>query len=202
MFGSNDKEFFDTFTAMAVRIHEAAGVLLEMMRDFERPKESAHRIESLEHECDKLTHELVRKLNRTFITPFDREDIHDLVTKLDDVIDFIDNTANRMISYELAAPPPEMAPLADVLVRQTAVLKDAVANLRKPDHIMEKCIQIHTLESEGDRVFHAGIARIFTGSADAIEIIKHKDLLEALETATDKCEDAANVIEAIMLKNA
>ncbi len=202
MFGSRDREFYDTFTALAGKIHDAATLLLDMMRRYERPEESAHRIKSLEHECDQLTHDLVRKLNGTFITPLDREDIHDLATKMDDVIDFIDNTANRMISYGLAAPPPEMAPLADVLQRQTAVLKDAVSNMKKTDHILEKCVEIHKLENEGDRVFHEGIARIFTGCGDAIEIIKHKDLLEALETATDKCEDAANVLEAIMLKNA
>jgi predicted phosphate transport protein (TIGR00153 family) len=202
MFGSNDKEFFDTFSALAEKIHAAAGLLLDMMRRFERPEESAHRIKALEHECDLLTHDLVKKLNRTFITPFDREDIHDLATKLDDVMDFIDNTANRMTSYSLAAPPPEMAPLADILHRQTGVLRDAVGNLKRTDHILEKCVEIHTLENEGDRIFHEGIARLFKGKDNAIEIIKHKDVLEALETATDKCEDAANVLEGILLKNA
>jgi predicted phosphate transport protein (TIGR00153 family) len=162
----------------------------------------ALRIKSLEHECDELTHALVLKLNKTFITPFDREDIYNLATKLDDVMDYIDNTSNRMISYNIKSPPPEMAPLADVLHRQTAVLKDAAANLRNSDHIIQKCVEIHTLENEGDRVFHEGIARIFNGGAQAIDIIKHKDLLEALETATDKCEDAANVIETITVKNA
>lgn len=202
MFGSNDKVFFDTFRHLSEKIHTAAGLLLEMMKRWERPEETALRIKHLEHECDELVHVLVRKLNKTFITPFDREDIYNLATKLDDVMDFIDNTSNRMISYNIKSPPPEMAPLADVLHRQTAVLKDAVTNLGNPDHIIQKCVEIHTLENEGDRVFHEGIARIFNGGAQAIDIIKHKDLLEALETATDKCEDAANVIETITVKNA
>ncbi len=202
MFGSNDKEFFDTFASLAEKIHAASGLLLEMAQRYERPQESARRIKALEHECDQLVHDLVRKLNRTFITPFDREDIHDLATKLDDVMDFIDTTANRMISYKLASVSPVIAALADVLNRQAAVLKDAVQNMRKSDHILDKCIEIHSLENEGDRVFHEGIARMFDGSPDAIDIIKEKDVLETLETATDKCEDAANVLEGIVLKNA
>jgi len=202
MLGSNDKEFFDTFGALAEKIHSASGLLLEMMRKYDRPQESAHRIKALEHECDQLVHDLVRKLNKTFITPFDREDIHDLATKMDDVMDFIDTTANRMISYNILVPPPELSALADVLHRQTAVLKEAVASMRKSDHIIEKCVEIHSLENEGDRVFHDGIARMFLSPTNAIEIIKEKDVLETLETATDKCEDAANVLEGIMLKNA
>jgi len=202
MFGSNEKEFFSTFSSLAEKIHSASGVLLEMMKKYERPQESAHRIKDLEHECDQLVHDLVRKLNRTFITPFDREDIHDLATKMDDVMDFIDTTANRMISYNMTAAPPEMAALADVLHRQTGVLKAAVASMRKADHIIEKCVEIHSLENEGDRVFHEGIARMFSSPTSAIEVIKEKDVLETLETATDKCEDAANVLEGIMLKNA
>lgn len=202
MFGLNDKAFFNTFSAMAEKIHVAAGLLLDMMKHYERPGESALRIKALEHECDDLTHALVRKLNQTFLTPFDREDIYALATKLDDVMDAIDTTANRMISYNFTAPPPEMAPLADILLRQTAVLKEMMTDLKKTDWIVEKCVEVHTLENEGDRVFHEGIARIFSGSDSAIEIIKHKDLLEILERATDTCEDAANVLETITLKNA
>ena len=203
MLGSKDKEYFDTFASMAGKIHDAARLLLEMVQHYERPQESALRIKALEHECDEMTHNLVRRLNRTFITPFDREDIHDLATKLDDVIDFIDTTANRMASYNLVSPPQEMVRMADVLVRQTLVLKEAISNLRKSDHILEKCIEIHTLENEGDRIFHEGLARLFNAPGhDAILLIKEKDILETVETATDMCEDVANVLEAIMLKNA
>jgi predicted phosphate transport protein (TIGR00153 family) len=203
MLRSKDKIFFDTFTALSDKIHSAAVLLHEMMRRYDRPQESAARIKALEHECDAMTHKLVKALNATFITPFDREDIHDLATRLDDVIDFIDNTADRMISYRIASPPPEMERMADVLVRQTSILRDAVGNLRKTDHILEKCLEIHRLENEGDRIFHEGIGRMFSGkNTDPIEIIKEKDILQTVEQATDKCEDAANVLEAIMLKNA
>jgi len=204
MFGSKDKEYFDTFSALAGKIHEGANLLHEMMRNYDRPQESARRIKALEHECDQITHNLVKMLNKSFITPFDREDIHDLATKLDDVIDFIDTTADRMTFYNLTSPPPEMLGMADVLVRQTAVLKEAIANLRTSDHILEKCVEIHALESEGDRIFHEGLARLFnkTRKEDAIELIKEKDVLETVETATDMCEDVANVLEGIILKNA
>jgi len=203
MLGSKDKEYFDTFASLAGKIHDAAKLLFEMTQHYERPLESARRIKALEHECDEMTHDLVRKLNRSFITPFDREDIYDLATKLDDVIDFIDTTADRMTAYHMTSPPPEMVRMADVLVRQTAVLKAAVSNLRKPEHTLEKCIEIHALENEGDRIFHEGLARLFnTKEIDAIALIKEKDVLETVETATDMCEDVANVLEGIMLKNA
>jgi uncharacterized protein len=203
MFGNKDKEYFETFASLASKIHDAAKLLFDMMQHYDRPQESARRIKDLEHECDEITHGLVRRLNQTFITPFDREDIYDLATKLDDVIDNIDTTADRMSAYKLTTPPPEMIRMADVLVRQTLVLKEAVSNLRKSDHILEKCIEIHSLENEGDRVFHEGLARLFSSKdIDAIALIKEKDVLETVETATDMCEDVANVLEGIMLKNA
>jgi len=202
MFGSNDKKFFEAFNTLAEKIVLGAGLLHEMMEKWDRPEETAHRIKALEHECDEITHDLMRRLNRTFITPFDREDIHDLASKLDDVMDFIDNTANRMVVYRFQAPPPEMAAISDVLMRQSAVLREAVANVKQADHILAKCIEIHSLENEGDRIFHSGIARLFSSVTDPIEVIKQKDLLETVEKATDKCEDAANVLESIMLKNA
>ena len=202
MFGSGDRKFFEAFDTMSAKIHDAAGILLEMMKKFDRPEEYAHRIKALEHECDSLTHDLVRRLNKTFITPLDREDIHGLATKLDDVIDLIDNTADRTIVYNFTTPPPEMEQMADILHRQTATLMDAVKNMRKPDHLLQKCREIHALESEGDRVFHLGMGRLFDSVTDPIEVIRQKDILETIERATDKAEDAAVVLEGISLKNA
>ena len=202
MIGSGDRKFFDAFNTLSEKMHEASGLLLEMMKEYARPEESAHRIKSLEHECDRVTADLIRRCHKTFITPLDREDIHSLATKLDDVMDLIDNTADRMIYYGFKAPPPEMEQMADILRRQTAVLKEAVGQLRKTDHILEKCGEIHALESQGDRVFHEGIARLFNSVPDPIEVIKQKDILQTVERATDLAQEAAVVLEGISLKNA
>ena len=197
-----NEQFFDLFALSASNIRVAAEQLLNMVQDFSDVEEKAKRLRDVESEGDTLTHNIIEYLNSSFITPFDREDIHDLASKLDDVMDFIDNTANRMIAYKFDAPPPEMGAISDVLLRQAGVLKEAVDNLRQTDHILAKCIEIHSLENEGDRIFHQGITRIFGSMTDPIELIKHKDLLETVEKATDKCEDAANVLETIMIKNA
>ena len=204
MFGflSNDKAFFSIFADLAGKIHEASGLLKSMVETGERPEEYASRIKSVEHECDELTHELVRKLNSSFITPFDREDIHDLAVKLDDVVDEIDSTADRLVAFAVARTWPQIASLADVLHRQTKVIKNAVGNLSKHDHILDRCVEIHMLENEGDRLFHQGLVHLFQQMKDPIELLKQKEIIEKVEHATDRCEDVANVLEAIVLKSA
>ncbi|HKY32650.1 MAG TPA: DUF47 family protein [Candidatus Polarisedimenticolia bacterium] len=204
MFGflSNDKAFFGIFRDLAERIDEAAGLLRTMVSTGDNPEEYAARIKAVEHQCDELTHDLVRKLNSTFITPLDREDIHDLAVKLDDVVDLIDSTADRMVAFRVAWTSSEVHGLTDVLQRQTQVIRKAVAHLGKPDSILDRCVEIHTLENEGDRLFHAGLVRIFEEVKDPIELLKQKEIIEKVEHATDRCEDVANVLEAIMLKNA
>ncbi|HZI94891.1 MAG TPA: DUF47 family protein [Patescibacteria group bacterium] len=204
MFGflSNDKAFFDIFADMADKINEAAGLLKAMVETAERPEEYAARIKHVEHQCDELTHNLVRKLNSTFITPLDREDIHDLAVKLDDVVDLIDSTADRMVAFRIKGTSVEVHGLTDVLRRQTEVIKLAVTNLGRTDKILDRCIEIHSLENEGDRLFHKGLVRLFSEVKDPIELLKQKEIIEKIEHATDRCEDVANVLEGIMLKNA
>ena len=204
MFGflSNDKAFFDIFADLAGKINEADGLLKAMVDTAERPDEYAARIKHVEHQCDELTHNLVRKLNSTFITPIDREDIHDLAVKLDDVVDLIDSTADRMVAFRVTGTSQEVHGLTDVLRRQTEVIKLAVANLSKTDKILDRCIEIHSLENEGDQLFHAGLVRLFQEVKDPIELLKQKEIIEKIEHATDRCEDVANVLEGIMLKNA
>ena len=204
MFGflSNDKVFFAIFADLAGKIHEAAGLLKTMVETGERRDEFAARIKKVEHQCDELTHELVRKLNSTFITPFDREDIHDLAVKLDDVVDLIDSTADRLVAFNVSQTGREVAGLTDVLLRQTDVIKRAVSDLGKSDHILDRCVEIHTLENEGDRLFHEGLVRLFATEQNPIELLKQKEIIEKVERATDRCEDVANVLEGITLKNA
>src|SRR6267142_3158598 len=199
MFGflSNDKAFFDIFADLAGKINEAAGLLKAMVETAERPEEYAARIKHVEHQCDELTHNLVRKLNSTFITPIDREDIHDLAVKLDDVVDMIDSTADRMVAFRITGTSLEVHGLTDVLRRQTEVIKLAVANMSKTDKILDRCIEIHSLENEGDRLFHAGLVRLFQEVKDPIELLKQKEIIEKIEHATDRCEDVANVLEGI-----
>lgn len=204
MFGflSNDKAFFSVFSAMAEKVHESARLLKAMVETGQSPHEYAGRIKAVEHECDRLTHDLVRKLNSTFITPLDREDIHDLMVKLDDVVDLVDSTADRMVAFSVKTTASQIHALTDVLLRQTAVLKEAVPHLPKGNRLLDRCAEIHQLENEADRLFHEGLVRLFTEVREPIELLKQKEILERMERATDKCEDVANVLEAIVLKNA
>jgi len=199
---SNDKAFFGIFGDLAAKIDQAADLLKAMVASGERQAEYASRIKRVEHECDELTHELVRMLNSTFITPLDREDIYNLAVKLDDVVDLIDSTAHRMIAFEVMVPGSHVQALTDVLQRQTKVLGEAVKQLGKRDSIMARCLEIHTLENEADRVFQEGLHRLFRETKDPIELLKQKEILEKIEAATDRCEDVANVLEQVMLKNA
>ena len=201
-FLSNDKAFFGIFAELADKVHEAAGLLKQMVETGDRPEEFASRIKHVEHQCDEMTHELVRKLNSTFITPLDREDIHDLAVKLDDVVDLIDSTADRMVAFRVTRTSRQVLDLTDVLMRQTDVIKQAVANLNRTDHILDRCIEIHSLENEGDRLFHEGLVGLFSEIKDPIELLKQKEIIEKIEHATDRCEDVANVLEGILLKNA
>ena len=204
MFGklSNDKAFFSVFADLSEKIDQAAEMLHAMVTQGNRHAEFAGRIKEVEHACDDLTHELVRRLNSTFITPLDREDIYNLAVKLDDVVDLIDSTADRMVAFGVGGTLLEVQQLCDVLRRQTQVMCKAVRHLGKHDSIITHCREIHTLENEADRLFHQGLVRMFRDIKDPIELLKQKEIIEKVEAATDRCEDVANVLEQITLKNA
>jgi predicted phosphate transport protein (TIGR00153 family) len=156
----------------------------------------------LEHQADAIAHKLIKTLNQTFITPFDREDIHELSTKIDDVLDLIDAAASRMIIYGVESVRPGVDELALNLQRATKEIVAAVQMLGKADHILDRCIEINRLENEGDRISRRLTVQLFEQEKDPVQIIKWKEIIEVIETATDKCEDVANVIETITLKNA
>jgi len=200
---TKDEKFFKIFSQMGVNILGAAEILREMVENPGGDLQTlAARIKDLEHIGDELTHRVIGELNKTFITPIDREDIHDLSTALDDVLDLIDSTAARIVLFKITDPIPEAPALAAVLLSQVKEISAAVSKLQDNDHVVERCIEINRLENDGDRLFQTAIGRLFDEVKDPIDVIKRKEIIETLEHATDKAEDVANVLETITVKNA
>lgn len=199
---SKDEKFFKIFGQMTVYILEAAEILGSMLRN---PSDNlaplAGRIKDIEHKGDELTHTVIDELNKTFITPIDREDIHDLCAALDDVLDLIDSTATRLVLFRISEPIHSLPEMSAVLLSQAMEIGAAVSNLQDNDHVVERCIEINRLENDADRLFQSAIASLFNEVKDPIEVIKRKEIIETLETATDKAEDVANVLESIVVKN-
>jgi predicted phosphate transport protein (TIGR00153 family) len=198
-----EESFFDLFEQLTGILVKAGGHLAEAMAHPEALKEHALRLERLEHDGDQVTHEIITRLNRTFITPFDRDDIHGLTTALDDVLDLIEAATERFVLYKITAMQPQAKEIATVIQQQLQQIEKIVPKLRhlRHEHIIEHCIEINRLENAGDRLLRDAFAALFTGTPDPIHVIKWRELYEFLETATDKCEDVANVIESIVLKN-
>jgi hypothetical protein len=197
-----DEKFFKIFGQMTVYILEAAEILGSMVRN---PAADlvplASKIKDLEHKGDELTHRVIDELNKTFITPIDREDIHDLSAALDDVLDLIDSTATRIVLFRITDPIRAVPEMCTVLLNQAMEIGAAVSNLQDNDHVVERCIEINRLENDGDRLFQSAIASLFEDVKDPIDVIKRKEIIETLEAATDKAEDVANVLESIIVKN-
>jgi hypothetical protein len=195
-----EEKYFVLFNEMAAHIHASAKLLSGLFSEFEKAEQYTHQIKALEHQCDELTHTIVTRLNQTFITPIDGEDIYALAGALDDVIDLIDSVANHTLLYHVTQPTEAARKQADVIVRATAEIVQAVAKIEKNAGMQQHFIEIHRLENEGDVLHREAVAQLFHDHGDAIEVIKWKDLYETLERSIDKCEDVANVLEAIMLK--
>lgn len=207
MFSLIPKEmvFFDLFEQAAENAHQGAVALAALLDDYTNVAEKAKRIKDIEHAGDKITHDTIEKLNQTFITPIDREDIHRLISRIDDILDMIDTAVNRMYLYKIDKPTDDAKALAKVLVKATAIITELLPkmrNLKLSSSLLQDCIAIHTQENEGDRIEQHALASLFENGHDPIYIIKWKDIYEELESATDRCEDVANVIEGIVLKNA
>jgi predicted phosphate transport protein (TIGR00153 family) len=173
-----------------------------MLEHFENPVQSAENLKSYEHIGDDLTHAIVMRLNQTFITPFDREDIHELASAIDDVLDLVEAVATRLVMYRIKQIRPGVVDLAKTVRDASAQVVAAVRVLEKEDHIQDTCIEVHRLENQADRQCRDLLATLFDEEKDAIQIIKWKEIIETLEFAADKCEDVANVIEGVTLKNA
>jgi len=200
-----DKRFFDLFETSVKKVAEGAQQLEALLRDFRNVSLKAKAIKDVEHEGDQVTHDTIEMLNRTFITPLDREDIHNLITSLDDVLDYIEACAERLSLFKITATTEEAILLAGVLVKAVRELEVAVNKLRRlqgVDTVMKNCREINRLEHEGDDICRAAVAKLFEPGSDPLEVIKWKEIYETMENAVDKCEDVANVIEGIALKNA
>jgi uncharacterized protein len=198
-----EEKYFDLFNRVAQQLNTCAQLQQKLFDDFDNRVEYANQIKQIEHICDELTHDIVKRLNQTFITPIDREDIHALATGLDDVVDAIEYTARRVVLYHLEAPTEHARKMSDVLVRLALKLEDAVNALENDgQRVLQDCAAIHTLEEEGDTYHHDAVDKLFTQERDPITILKTKEIYEKMERTIDKCEDVANVLEAIVLKNA
>lgn len=202
LFKTTDK-FYLIFNQMTVFIQEASEILQRMVSEPGGDLQSqAARIKDLEHQGDDLTHAVIEELNKTFITPIDREDIHDLSAALDDVLDVIDQTAARIVLFKISVQIREVPEIAAVLVKQVKELAAAISRLQDNDHVVERCVEINRLENDGDRLFQAAIGTLFAEVKDPIDVIKRKEIIESMERATDKAEDVSNVLESIVVKNA
>jgi predicted phosphate transport protein (TIGR00153 family) len=198
-----NEEFFDLFTEVANRNKEAAQYLHDLFEAApDRRTPHVEAIKRLEHEADQVTHEVVNRLDRTFITPLDREDIHQLASDLDDVMDAMDGTARRAKIFRLGVPPDGVRRLVEVVQRMMAVLYEAVSRLKKGDDVMRYCVEAKQLEEEGDAIYHEALGQLFEKERDAIELIKWKEIYDDLEGTLDQAEDVANVVESITIKHA
>ena len=197
-----ESEYFALFSQMTAKIVEAANVLVEMSSSTGEEFEAFRkRIKDIEHECDEITHTLSTRLNKSFITPFDREDIYALSVALDDVCDYIDAGARAMRMYDIREFTGYARELVEIIQKLAAEIDEAVGTLKKPQYMGAHLVEIHRLENEADDAYFRGVAELFKEETDAIHIIRWKEVYEILENATDRCESVANIIESIVLKH-
>ncbi len=200
-----DTNFYDLFERGAGKVCEGADLLAELVKDFTNVPLKAKRIKDVEHEADLITHETIEKLNKTFVTPLDREDIHGLICSLDNILDHVEAAADKFSLYRILEVQPDAALLADVLVHSVKEVQTTIGklrNLKDADIILKHCIEINRLENEGDFVYRSAIAKLFENHGnDPLNVIKWKEVYDSIENAIDSCEDVANVIEGVTLKN-
>jgi len=197
-----EEDFFKLFDESAYNIHTAAKLMKEMVDNYSLAEVKAKEIFDVEYEGDRITHEIIRKLNKTFITPIDREDIYNLASSLDDILDFIEGVTDRLIIYRIEEPTPECCKLVETILRMTEIITWSVSKLKELGHIYDHCIELNRLENEADRITRDAIVRLFEEEKDPIAVIKWKEIYEKLEDTTDACVDVANILESIVLKNA
>jgi predicted phosphate transport protein (TIGR00153 family) len=197
-----ETKFFEMFASLSSNLTQGAQLLKSILDTMENVDVRVQQLHDIEHAGDDIAHSILTKLTQTFITPFDREDIYRLATSLDQVLDFIHAAGERLVMYRIVSAPPASSDLARVIVKQCEELATAVSLLEKHEPVVEHCEEINRLENEADRIARDSIARLFEREKDPIELIKIKELYEVLETATDKAEDAADVVETVALKSA
>lgn len=197
-----EESFYDLFVKDAEILVQAAQILEDIVANYEEVAPKARRLHDLEHEGDEVTHEIMRRLNTTFVTPLDREDIHGLATTLDDVLDHLDAAADLLVLHNIERPLPEMKAQADLLHRASTTTLEAMRSLPAFETLSGYWVEINRLENEGDRIYRQAIADLFSGDFKAMDVLKWKDIIDELEAAMDELEDVANTLEGIALKQA
>ncbi|MGQ0810124.1 MAG: DUF47 domain-containing protein [Nitrospiraceae bacterium] len=204
MFGLIPREeaFFELFKNAAHNMIEGSRLLKDMMEDFHDPVDKARRIKDIEHIGDGITHDIAFRLNLTFITPIDREDIHDLASALDDILDVVEAIADRFVLYKVASPTEPALKLSNILYQACVAVGHGVDLLGKPHRDVKECsVLVNSFENEADRVSRDAISLLFEKEADPITVMKWKEIYENFETGTDRCEDVSNILERIALKH-
>jgi hypothetical protein len=197
----SDREYFDLFERAGTNIDEAAGLLEEMLAEYPERRDLALEIREREHDGDQLTHEIINRLNQTFVTPIDREDILQLASSLDDIVDYTEEVADYLGLYRIEAPMSQAQTLAGVLRAATRQLAEAIPLVRGFKDISSYIVEVHRLENEGDRIVREAIASLFEVGIDPMVVIRWKDIYERLENAIDSTERAAYILEGIVIKN-
>lgn len=204
--GSKEKSFYDMFVDTSKKSCEAAQMLYELMTNYTDVDAKVNAIEQLEHECDLQVHNIMKNLNKTFLTPIDREDIYLIAKELDNITDAIESTAHRFKMFNVRAVTKEAVNLSHLIIQSTNELMGVMSelkNMKKSDVLNKKVIEVNRIEDEGDTVFRNAVTKLFDDeTADAVEIIKWKEIYEYLENTLDACEDVANIVEGVVMKNA
>jgi len=198
-----DKHFFELLEKQADVVLEGAEALLDLLRNFENVESKSDKMKAIEHRGDDLVHTISEELNKTFVTPIDHDDMSKLTSRMDDILDYMEAASHRIWSYDVEKIPPEMIRLAEVILKATKEVNHAVRDLRnikRRNEILQHCIEINRLENEGDDITHSAVAELFR-TGDVVNIIKLKEIYEHLEMATDKCEDAADVMKDVFIKH-
>jgi predicted phosphate transport protein (TIGR00153 family) len=200
-----EQKFFDLFDELATKIEEGGELFLDMVEHYEYSEPKIVKLKELENEADVITHKTYEKMHKTFLTPIDREDIYALVNKMDSILDMIEASAARMSLYKVKILAKEIIDQAKILnkaIKKVKYIVHAMKNMKNAKMIIDACVEINTLENEGDIVMRMTMTRLFEQEKDPIELIKWKEIFERIEEAIDVCEDVANVVEGIVLKYA
>lgn len=196
-----DTQFYDLFAQVASRLSGSATLLHELFKDPTKIEQHVSAIKTLEHEADNLTHDTIDRIDRTFVTPFDREDIHSLAGHLDEVVDLIDGCARRASIFHIKESRRHGVILSEVLLRATQCIEETVRKMKDPKVVSSANRQLKMLEEEGDAMYHEAVEELFSSTTDAIEVMKWKELYDKIEDAIDQCEDVGNTLQSIALKN-
>jgi len=200
-----EDKFYDLFIDSAKSIHEASGMLVDLIKNYTDVENKVRNIEEMEHKGDKQVHDILQELNKTFITPFDREDIYAIAKQMDDIMDAIEATAHRFIMFNVGTIEPSAVILAEMIencCRELISLMEELKNMKKSKKLKEKIIEINRIEDEGDKIFRKAITALFDEQIPALHVIKWREIFDYIEQTLDACEDVANTVEGVVMKNA